>query len=111
MSEPISQALRFEMDEATAAPRTMIEEWLERQRLRILEPSVNPSQYADDEAEYCLARAEAEDRCAQQATHPAARDAHLQLALLYRQRVFAAQPDNPQLQEWIAAGGTLLPEK
>ncbi|HMI39693.1 MAG TPA: hypothetical protein VK485_00505 [Sphingomicrobium sp.] len=42
-------------------------------------------QNASNEADYCLARALVEARRASEAAHPAAREAHLQMAMLYRQ--------------------------
>jgi hypothetical protein len=55
----------------------------------------------DSEANYCLARAEAESRCAADATHPAARFAHLQLAGLYRQRALAARAEAGAIVDWL----------
>ena len=43
------------------------------------------AQNASNEADYCLARALVEARRAEEAAHPAARAAHLQMAMLYRQ--------------------------
>jgi len=40
----------------------------------------------DDETEYCRARAEIESRMAGEASDPRARDAHLEMAALYRKR-------------------------
>jgi hypothetical protein len=42
-------------------------------------------QGSSNEADYCLARALVEVRRAEEAAHPAARDAHLRMAMLYRQ--------------------------
>lgn len=46
----------------------------------------------EEEADYCATRAEVEARRAAEATHPAARDAHLEMAALYRKRALAARP-------------------
>jgi hypothetical protein len=63
------------------------------------------------EAEYSRLRADAEFRCAEQARHPAAREAHLRLADLYRQRqILAEQASADEIQDWEGEGGGLLPE-
>jgi hypothetical protein len=63
--------------------------------------SSDPADSADSEADYCLARAEAESRCAADATHPAARFAHLQMAGLYRQRALAARAEAGAIVDWL----------
>ena len=45
-----------------------------------------PAYMRDDEADYCRARAEIESRMAGEASDPRARDAHLEMAALYRKR-------------------------
>ena len=62
-------------------------------------------------AQYYLLRADAEFRRAEQAQHPAAREAHLRLADLYRQReLLAEQASAHEIQDWEGEGGGLLPE-
>jgi hypothetical protein len=56
---------------------------------------------ADDEAAYCLSRAESQARWASEATHPAARRAHLQLVAIYRRRALdARQAQAAEIQDW-----------
>ncbi|MDB5691103.1 MAG: hypothetical protein JWO81_166 [Alphaproteobacteria bacterium] len=63
---------------------------------------------AGDEAGYCLARAEAEARWAEEAVHPAARRAHLHLAGLYRRRALdARQVSVDEIQNWVSEGGSI----
>ena len=63
------------------------------------------------EAEYYRLRAAAEFRRAEQAQHPAAREAHLRLADLYRQReLLAEQASADEIQDWEGEGGGLLPD-
>lgn len=73
------------------------------------EPDVVGELVGDDEADYCRARAEAEARRADEATHPAARDAHLEMAALYHGRALATrQVDDPAVQDWMSEGGSWL---
>src|SRR5437868_13014761 len=54
------------------------------------------------DVDFCRARAEAEARRAEEAAHPAARHAHLEMAALYHRRVLAArQIDDPAVQDWM----------
>jgi hypothetical protein len=63
---------------------------------------------AEDEAGYCLARAEAEARWAGEATHPAARRAHLQLVAIYRRRALdARQAQTAEIEDWVSEGGSV----
>ena len=67
-----------------------------------------PRRAADDEAGYCLARAEAEAQWAGEATHPAARRAHLQLVAIYRRRALdAQQAQAAEIQVWVSEGGSV----
>jgi len=65
---------------------------------------------ADDEAHYCLARAAVEARRAEEATHPAARRVHAQMAALYRQRAVGAQKDDGEIYGLLGGDGNLVPE-
>lgn len=66
-------------------------------------------QAGDDDADYYRARAEVEARRAEEATHPAARDAHLELAGLYHQRALAAlQDEDSAVLDWMSEGGSWL---
>lgn len=47
------------------------------------------------DADYCRARAEVEAIRAEEAAHPAARDAHLEMAALYRQRACGSPDRGP----------------
>jgi hypothetical protein len=63
---------------------------------------------AEDEAGYCLARADAEARWAGEAIHPAARRAHLQLVAIYRRRALdARQAQAAEIQDWVSEGGSI----
>jgi hypothetical protein len=67
-----------------------------------------PRRAADDEEGYCLARAEAEARWAGEATHPAARRAHLQLVAIYRRRALdARQSEAVEIRDWVSEGGSV----
>jgi len=61
---------------------------------------------SDDDAAYFLARADAELTSAQRANGPAATQAHLQLAALYRERARTAaiDPAESETLSTIAAG-------
>jgi hypothetical protein len=62
---------------------------------------------AGSEADYCLARAAAEARWAEEATSPAAHRAHLHLAALYRRRAMdAGQAEAGEIQAWVNEGGS-----
>jgi hypothetical protein len=62
----------------------------------------------DDEASYCLARAEVQARWARKATNPAARSAHLQLVAIYRRRALdASQTQAVEIQDWVNEGGSV----
>lgn len=54
------------------------------------EPGTAPERSGADEVDYCWSRARVEARRASEAVHPAARNAHLRMAVLYRQRALAA---------------------
>jgi hypothetical protein len=71
-----------------------------------------PLRTGEDEADYCRARAEAEARRGDEASHPAARAAHLELATLYRARALGAvQAGIPEIQDWTSEGGRWLAEE
>jgi hypothetical protein len=53
----------------------------------------------EDEAAYCRARAEVETRRADEAAHPAARDARA---------LVARQVEDPAVQDWMSEGGSWL---
>jgi hypothetical protein len=92
MGQPALRALLLRTDPVAQAPRTELAEWRAVLAWRLLEPAgILSGKVAEDEADHCLARAEAEVRRAGETTHPAARDAHLQMAILYRQRAIAAR--------------------
>jgi hypothetical protein len=66
-------------------------------------------QDSEDEAAYCRARAEVETERAREAAHPAARNAHIELAALYQQRALVArQVEDPAVQGWMSEGGSWL---
>jgi hypothetical protein len=78
-----------------------------QQAYRAFEPPIET--VGQDEAAYCRARAEIETQRAGEAAHPAARDAHLEMAALYQQRTLAArQVEDPAVQEWMSEGGSWL---
>lgn len=61
--------------------------------------------------EYCWARAKVEAKRADEADHPAARHAHLEMAALYQHRALAAvQVADPAVQDWMSEGGSWLVE-
>jgi hypothetical protein len=67
---------------------------------------------SEGEPDYCRARAEAEAIRATEATHPAARAAHLEMAARYRERALAArQLGIPEIQDWTSEGGSWLPDE
>jgi hypothetical protein len=62
----------------------------------------------DDEVGYCLARAAVEARWADEAAHPAARRAHLELVALYRRRALESrQAQSAAIQDWVSEGGSV----
>ena len=73
-------------------------------------PNNLPGPNADEEASYCRARAAIEGRCAAEATHPAARRAHEQMAALYHLRAGDAQVGAEEIHGWLGEGGNLLPD-
>lgn len=97
-------------DEPATAPRcTTIETWL-AECAASAGDSRSGSDH-DDEAEYCRARAEVEILRAREAAHPAAREAHLQMAMLYRQRALVGdQGGVEEIQDWEGEGGSHLAE-
>ena len=54
------------------------------------EPGITTERTGADEVDYCRASARVEIRRAGEAVHPAACNAHLEMAALYRQRAVAA---------------------
>jgi hypothetical protein len=73
------------------------------------EPDALGERVGDEEADYCRARAEAEAKRADEAVHPAARQAHLEMAALYHGRALATrQVDDPAVQDWMSEGGGWL---
>jgi hypothetical protein len=78
---------------------------------RARESGPTPRRTGQDEADYCRARAEAEARRGDEAAHPAARAAHLEMATLYRARALGAvQAVVPEIQDWTSEGGRWLAE-
>jgi hypothetical protein len=68
-----------------------------------------PRRTGEEEADYCRGRAEAEAKRAEEAAHPIARPAHLEMAGRYRERALAArQAGIPEIQDWISEGGSWL---
>ena len=80
-------------------------------RLRIIQcdrdaPDAAPGRMGEAEADYCWARAKIEARRAAEASHPAARKAHLGLAALYNQRALAALAIEGQAaRDWMSQVG------
>jgi hypothetical protein len=73
------------------------------------ESGPTPWRTGQGEADYCRARAEAEARRGDEAAHPAARAAHLEMAALYRERALgAAQAGIAEIQDWMSEGGRWL---
>ena len=68
-----------------------------------------PAPAAADEAEFCRLRARAEVDRADEASHPAARAAHLELAVLYHRRLIALGPERVDgIEGWESEGGSYL---
>lgn len=64
------------------------------------------------EADYCWARAKAEARRTAEARHPAARNAHLQMAALYNQRALAALAiEGRAARNWMREVGDRLVDR
>jgi hypothetical protein len=105
MAQPALRNMFVLVDESGPAPG----EWRPSGARPAREAHEFPSRRAaEDEAGYCLARAEAEARWASEATHPAARRAHLRLAAIYRRRALdARQAQAAEIQDWASEGGSV----
>jgi hypothetical protein len=105
MGQPTLHALFVWTDAGAGNSPTAIARWRPARAGRDPELIEGPSkQRADDETDYCLERAEVEVLRAGEATHPAARDAHMEMAALYCARALAAcQPESPRLYPRPAA--------
>jgi hypothetical protein len=103
MAQPASRNMFVSVNESGPGPGER------RTKLPARDAHEFPSRRAaDDEAGYCLARAEAEARWAGEATHPAARRAHLHLVALYRRRALDARQDQAaEIQDWASEGGSV----
>lgn len=99
MGQPTLRTLFVWTDAGAANSPVAIERWRAARARRDPELIEGPSKHgADDETDYCLARAEVEVLRAYEATHPAARDAHMEMAALYCARALAAgHPGSPRL--------------
>ena len=81
MFQPVPKTLHLNFGGGTDLPRTLAGD----RRAAPTMPTMRLSaQSTSNEADYCLARALVEVQRAEEAAHPAARDAHLQMAMLYR---------------------------
>jgi hypothetical protein len=70
------------------------------------EPDAATARIGAAEADYCWARAKDEARRTAEARHPAARNAHLQMAVLYNRRALAALAiEGRAAQDWMKEVG------
>jgi hypothetical protein len=105
MAQPALREMLLSVDESGTAPGARRPDGARSVREAHEFPSRGA---ADDEAGYCLARAEAEARWADEATHLAARRAHLQLVAIYRRRALEArQAEAAEIQVWVSEGGSV----
>jgi len=97
MVQPVRNTLHLQFDGGAELSRTHTGD----RRATPAVPTIELfGQSASDEADYCLARAQVEVRRAEEAAHPAARNAHLRMAMLYRQEA-------EKILDWMSERGSL----